>query len=75
MIGKIKGVDHYTKGVAVVPVFFPNDDVICQNCRYCIHTKGLDRFWCQLEDRQVYFPSECIQDFCPLQFDDKEVND
>lgn len=68
-MGKTKGVERYTTGKATVAVFFPDDDVICKNCRYCIHVKGLDRFWCQLVDRQVYFPADCIQDYCPLEFE------
>lgn len=69
----IRGVDRYTVGSAIVPIFFPGDDVRCQNCRFCRYSEGMKRYWCQLTDRQVYAPFDGIADHCPITFEGEDT--
>ena len=45
-MAKMDKVLHYTKGFAVVEIGFPNDDIVCQWCKFCYSEYGLDRARC-----------------------------
>lgn len=63
---------HYTKGLAVVEVGFPNDDTVCQWCKFCYSEYGLDRARCRLTDEVLRFPFSERGTKCPIVFDMEE---
>ena len=59
-------INYYTVGKIEYEIFFPEDKVKCQNCRYCYEEKGLRRFRCGITDYLIYEPSENgLPDVCP----------
>lgn len=68
------GVDWYTKGLAVVEVSFPEDDVRCRNCRFCRPEKEAGRFWCRLTNEIIY-NIDAMDGRCPIQFLEEEKSD
>ena len=68
------GVKWYTGGVAYVPVFFPENRVICQYCPFCRSEKELERYWCRLTNEMIYNPYNSIGGSCPIVFDNQEEN-
>ena len=69
------GVDWYTKGIALVDVSFPENDVCCRNCRFCRPEKEAGRFWCRLTNEIIY-NIDALDERCPIQFfEGREKND
>lgn len=69
------GVRYYTAGVAHVPVFFPENRVICQYCPFCRSEKELERYWCRLNNEMLYNPFSRIGGNCPIEFDKNNQED
>lgn len=70
-----EGIRFYTKGFALVEVFFPEDEVMCQYCLWCRSEGDLDRFWCRLSNEMIYNPfSRYRGERCPLVFEEGEDN-
>lgn len=63
------GVRYYTTGKAIVPVHFPEDQVICRWCPFCRSEQDLNRYWCRLTNSMIYAPNECILPDCPIEFE------
>lgn len=63
------GVQWFTKGVATIPVYFPEDKIKCQNCQFCRSESDLKRFWCRLTGQMIYNPF-CAElpENCPIEF-------
>lgn len=64
-----QAVTHYTKGKAEITVFFPNDEVSCENCDFCLVERY--RAKCKLQ-RERIIPLTCLDSIpfdCPLTFD------
>ena len=69
---KFNSVLHYTKGVAAVEIGFPNNDTVCQWCRFCYSEYGLDRARCRLTDEVLRFPFSERGSKCPIVFQEDE---
>ena len=62
------GVLHFTEGKAVIPVFFPETEILCHWCRFCRAENDLKRFWCRLTNEMIYNPYSGIGSKCPIKF-------
>ena len=63
------GVQWFTKGIASVPVYFPEDKIRCQLCPFCHSENSLKRFWCELTNQMIYIPfSAELPENCPIEF-------
>lgn len=78
-INKERGaVTHYTEGTVSLCVYFPNDEVCCQNCKFCYGEDrgGLRRCRCRLLDDAIipndYVPFAILPD-CPIHFEKEET--
>lgn len=67
------GVLHYTTGQAVVPVAFPEDEILCQWCRFCRAEDSLKRFWCRLTNEMIINPYGGVGANCPIKFEKEEA--
>ena len=63
---KLDKVLHYTNGIATIEVGFPNDDTVCQWCKFCYSEYGLDRARCRLTDEVQRFPCTERGVKCPV---------
>lgn len=64
-----QAVTHYTKGYAQIVVNFPNEEISCENCDYCLVERY--RAKCKLR-RDAIIPLEYLDSIpydCPLTFD------
>lgn len=64
-----QAVTRYTEGKMNLTVFFPNDEVSCENCEFCQVERY--RAKCMLKHGAI-IPLDCIQSIpydCPLIFD------
>lgn len=68
------GVSWFTKGVASIPIYFPEDKMKCQYCPFCRSEGDLKRFWCRITNHMIYNPY-CAElpDNCPIVFPDEIV--
>ena len=63
------GVQWFTKGIASVPVYFPEDKIRCQLCPFCHSENSLKRFWCELTNQMIYIPfSAELPENCPIKY-------
>ena len=65
------GVDFYTKGIAEVSVYFPEDKIACQWCPYCRNEDSLKRWKCLLTGEYIVYPFTGIGNRCPIIFPDE----
>lgn len=66
------GIGWYTKAYAVIEVWFPEDIVCCEHCRY--HDKYKNR--CNLDERVIIaHPTKCVGGGCPLMPVEKKEED
>lgn len=68
------GVRWYSRGTAQAESYFPEGDVCCRHCRFCVRDPFAPslRHVCALEQRIIYAP-DFQADFCPLTIiDEKE---
>lgn len=70
-----KGVGWYTKGIASVPVNFPEDEVCCKWCPFCWTESGLNRYRCRLTNEILYFPNYGLGDKCPVVLNEKNESE
>lgn len=64
-----QAISHYTKGTMPLTVFFPNDDIKCENCEFCQVERY--RAKCLLKHGAI-IPLEYLDSIpydCPLTFD------
>lgn len=72
---KINGVNWYTKGMAHVPVFFPEDKVCCANClSFCRYEDAFHRYSCRglQADNHILRPMDGILPNCPITFEQED---
>lgn len=69
---KKEGVGWYTRGVATVPVSFPEDYVACQWCPYVRNEDSLKRHRCLLTGEYLPFPFTSRGNECPVEFEKEE---
>lgn len=69
---KNEGVSWYTRGVATVPVNFPEDFVCCQWCTYVRNEDSLKRHRCLLTGEYLPFPFTSRGNECPVVFEKEE---
>lgn len=62
------GVLRYTTGQALLSVSFPEDEIMCQWCKFCRSEDSLNRFWCRLTNEMIYNPYAGIGSKCPIEF-------
>lgn len=60
------GVSYYSKGIASVEVYFPEDDIRCQWCRFC-RKDDMGRHWCRITNEMIYNPLSGRGDDCPVE--------
>jgi DNA-binding XRE family transcriptional regulator len=66
----------YEKGVATVPVFFPDGNVCCKYCRFCKCDERYRRFSCTLTAPEAWvLDIGARQEFCPLKFVGEDKQD
>lgn len=67
-MAKIKGeVLEYTKGVASVDIFFPNNEVACKWCYLFLrYEENFKRYSCRLTEEWIPDPFRMIGGKCPL---------
>lgn len=68
------GVDYYTKGYGTVCVFFPEDRVTCQWCKYVRNEDSLKRHRCLLTGEYLVYPFTGRGTECPLIIEEGETN-
>lgn len=68
-----KGISYYTKGTAVVDVFFPEDEIKCKYCQFLRYIEGLG-YRCKLTESVIYSIEHIGRD-CPIRFDGLEVEE
>lgn len=56
------GVSYYTTATATVKIHFPEEEIKCKHCRFCIGERTLDRYKCLVINDFVYYPSSCIEE-------------
>lgn len=64
-----RGVTSYTTLAAKITVFFPENQVYCQNCEFC-YSDGLSRSRCRLTHNLV-FDLYNRPDSCPLETEEE----
>ena len=70
-MGFKQGVRYYSKGILQLEVAFPEGDVRCQWCPFCVAEKSLGRWWCKAKNWMVYDPyAPGLPDFCPIRLMD-----
>jgi hypothetical protein len=48
-------------------VYFPENKIKCQHCIFCRADGNLSRFWCALNNTQIYNPFiDGLPDICPI---------
>lgn len=62
------GVKRFSKGRAIVDIFFPDEKEICQYCRFCYAEKELERFRCRITPTHQIIPNPFVERaaFCPI---------
>lgn len=68
----MNGILKYTKGVAVVPVFFPENKVSCQYCPFCKYEDRYYRYSCRLTTEWLLDFKLGVGEQCPLIFEEEE---
>lgn len=68
------GVRFYTKGIAVVGVAFPENQVCCRWCQFCRAEESMKRHWCRLTNNVIY-NIEALGANCPIQLEGKTEED
>ena len=67
-----KGVGWYTKGTAVVETNFPEDDVCCKWCRFCLRDRyDNSRQICNITGEMLYAPLYTVGEGCPLAIEEE----
>ena len=70
-----QGVTEYSTGVIAVKVSFPNHDVKCRWCQFCIDdTTMRQRRRCSLSE-EILFDIDRMGVRCPLVFEEEEANE
>lgn len=67
-----KGVNYYTKGIAIMDVFFPEDQVKCYWCNFC-RKDDMGRYFCRLTNEMLYSPTLGLGNDCPITIIEKEI--
>lgn len=69
------GVAWYTKKIAHIPVYFPEDKVCCAQCvLFCRYEEAYRRYSCRLTYEPLLHPFDEVGHKCPL-FDDEGGSD
>ena len=63
-----KGVKYYTNGKAEIYIYFPEDQVVCQWCRFCRRAE-MGRHWCRLTNEMVIDPLVRRGQECPVELE------
>jgi hypothetical protein len=71
---ELKKVDYYTVGVTDIEVYFPENRVCCQWCKFCKSDHGLNRCRCLLTDELLVYVFEGRGNRCPLMMLDNYGN-
>lgn len=67
------GVTNYAKGVAYIPVYFPEGKVCCANCMvFCRYEEAFRRYTCRATGEQLMLPFSETGALCPIEL--KEDN-
>lgn len=62
------GVTYFTRGVALIAVNFPEEEVKCQYCQFCRSESDLERFWCRLTNHMIFNPMAAgLPEWCPVE--------
>lgn len=61
------GVGWYTKGVATVKVYFPENKVACRYCKFMVNDPGCSRTKCFLTEEILVDPKDWTGNKCPLE--------
>lgn len=69
---KSGGVTEFTKGQAVITVYFPKNETDCHWCRFCRSEGELKRFWCRLTNEMIYNPYGGRGAKCPIVIQEEE---
>lgn len=69
---KDQGVSYYTKAVATVLLYFPEDKTTCQWCHYVRNEDSLKRHKCLLTNEYLPYPFTSRGNECPAVFQEKE---
>lgn len=65
-----KGVSYYTVGAAEVKTHFPEDDVCCKWCRFCLRDRyDNSRQICVITGEMLYAPQYMVGEGCPLKLE------
>ena len=67
------GVSWYTRGIVEVQTAFPEGDVRCRHCRFCVRDPYAPslRYRCALTD-YILYNVETLADTCPLTIIEEE---
>lgn len=63
-----KGVKYYTKGKVEIYIYFPEDQEVCQWCRFCRRDE-MRRHWCRLTNEMVIDPLARRGQECPIELE------
>lgn len=68
-------VDFYAKGIAIVPVYFPEGQINCRHCLdFCKYNKDLQTYYCLLTHRYIDKNHLNKRDtFCPIELEVSET--
>lgn len=66
-------VEFYVNGETTVKVGFPNGELKCSNCWFCVtRAMNRDQKYCFLEDMLVTYSDNEIAPWCPLRFKEED---
>lgn len=71
-MGRRDGVGWYTKGLATLLVYFPEDMTTCQWCPYVRNEDSLKRHRCLLTGEYLPFPFTSRGNECPVDLEGGE---
>lgn len=63
------GVKWYSRGTATVQVFFPEGEIVCQNCKLLTAEYLLKRSRCAVTGEIIPDPTYMTGGLCPLKFE------
>ena len=68
-----RGVSYYTR--STVEISFPEDDVCCARCPLMGVEMASSREYCRRTGELLPAPRDIVGHYCPLRFEDKEIDE